>query len=81
VEKVVDRGNGRADTLTHRQREVILAIVNYHLEHDGRSPSLRELQEALGLGSTSTVSAHLWNLEHKGYITSEPFTARSIRLV
>lgn len=81
MEKVVDRGNGRADTLTHRQREVVHAIITYQLEHDGRSPSLRELQKMLGLRSTSTVSAHLWNLEHKGFITSEPFAHRSIRLI
>ena len=74
-------GNGRTDTLTRRQREVILAIVNYQLEHGDRSPSLRELRDALGLGSTSTVFNHLWNLEKKGYLTSEPFTARSVRLV
>jgi len=81
MKKVVDRGNGRANTLTHRQREVVHAIVNYQLEHGGRSPSLRELGDALGLGSTSTVSMHLWNLEQKGFITSEPFAHRSVRLV
>jgi len=81
MEKVVDRGNGRANGLTHRQREVVHAIVDYQIEHGGRSPSLRELRDALGVTSVATVFAHLCNLEKKGYLTSEPFTARSVRLV
>lgn len=71
----------RADDLTRRQREVIHAILEYQLAHEGRSPSLRELRDALGVGSTATVSAHLGNLERKGYISVEPFQARSIRLI
>ena len=73
--------NGRADTLTRRERDVVLAIVDYQIRHFGRSPSLRELRDALGVGSTNTVSKHLYNLEKKGYVTSEPFRARSVRLV
>ena len=74
-------GSGRADTLTRRQREVILAIVAYQIEHEGRSPSLRELRDALGVTSVATVFKHLCNLEKKGYLTSEPFAHRSVRLV
>jgi repressor LexA len=71
----------RDTALTRRQREVIHAIVNYQIEHDGRSPSLRELQEELDLSSTSSVFHHICTLEKAGYITCEPFRARSIRLV
>jgi len=74
-------GNSRADTLTRRQREVILAIIDYQIEHGDRSPSVRELQDALGLGSTNTVFEHLHNLEGKGYLSLEPYTARSVRLL
>jgi SOS-response transcriptional repressor LexA len=73
--------HGKTDALTRRERDVVLAILDYQLEHDGRSPSIRELRDALGLASTNTISEHLCNLEKKGYITCEPFTARSVRLV
>jgi repressor LexA len=74
-------GHGKANLLTSRERDVVLAIVNYQIKHGGRSPSMRELCEALGVSSTATVFKHLCNLQEKGYVTSEPFTARSVRLV
>ena len=73
--------NARTDRLTHRQRDVIHAILDYQIEHEGRSPSLRELRDALDVTSVATVFAHLCNLEKKGFITSEPFAHRSVRLV
>ena len=77
----VQPSNGRADALTRRERDVVLAIVDYQILHFGRSPSVRDLCDALGVESTNTVSKHLYNLEKKGYVTSEPFRARSVRLV
>jgi len=74
-------GDGRADALTRRQREVIHAIVVYQIEHGGRSPSVRNLRGALGLGSTATVAYHLDNLEAKGYIARARFIARTIQLL
>lgn len=77
----VQPSNGRADTLTQRERDVVLAILDYQPANCDRSPSVRDLRDALGVSSTHTISQHLYNLERKGYITSEPFTARSVRLV
>lgn len=47
--------------------EVLRAIKAHRAEHDC-SPTVREIAEAVGLRSTSTVHAHLQTLERLGYI-------------
>ncbi len=47
---------------------------------DGVPPSVREICEATGLKSTSTVHTYLRVLEERGYITRDPKLNRSIRL-
>ena len=47
---------------------------------DGFPPSVREICEATGIRSTSTVHAALTSLEEKGYITREHKNSRSIKL-
>ncbi|MBM2615851.1 transcriptional repressor LexA [Actinoplanes sp. LDG1-06] len=53
--------------LTDRQRQ-ILAVVQEWAQRHGYSPSTRELADALGLASTSTVSRHLRVLEDLGFL-------------
>ncbi len=48
---------------------------------DGITPSVREICEATGLSSTSTVHSHLKSLEELGYITRTTGLNRSIRIV
>lgn len=48
---------------------------------DGITPSVREICEATGLSSTSTVHSHLKSLEELGYITRTSGLNRSIRIV
>lgn len=54
-------------TLTERQRQVLGVIRDWALKY-GHSPSTREIGEALGLASTSSVSRHLRNLEDLGFV-------------
>ena len=53
--------------LTQRQREVYEFVVSYTDSH-GYPPTVREIGEAVGLASPSTVHAHLANLERAGYL-------------
>jgi repressor LexA len=66
--------------LTSRQRE-ILAFVNEHSAQHGYPPTVREIGTAVGLTSSSTVHAHLANLERLGLLRRDPAKPRALNLV
>ncbi|HEX6990188.1 MAG TPA: winged helix-turn-helix transcriptional regulator, partial [Bacillota bacterium] len=53
--------------LTRRQRQ-IYEFIKKQMRSRGYPPSVREIGEAVGLRSSSTVHGHLSRLEEKGYI-------------
>ncbi|HHV43035.1 MAG TPA: helix-turn-helix domain-containing protein [Clostridiaceae bacterium] len=57
--------------LTSRQASILKYIQKVNAER-GYPPSVREIGEAVGLKSSSTVHTHLVNLEKKGYIRRDP---------
>ncbi len=65
--------------LTDRQR-AILEVINEHLETRGYPPSVREICEAVGLKSTSSVHAQLATLEEKGYLKRDPTKPRALEI-
>jgi repressor LexA len=65
--------------LTERQREVYEFVVRYADGH-GYPPTVREIGEAVGLASPSTVHAHLANLERAGYLRRDPTKPRALEL-
>jgi repressor LexA len=65
--------------LTQRQQEVYEFVVAYADEH-GYPPTVREIGEAVGLASPSTVHAHLANLERAGYVRRDPTKPRALEL-
>lgn len=66
--------------LTARQQG-ILNFIREDLQKWGIPPSIREIAEAVGLSSSSTVFLHLRRLEAKGYIRRCHAKSRSIKLV
>jgi repressor LexA len=66
-------------TLTARQREV-LEIIERHMQARGYPPSVREIGEAVGLTSPSTVHAHLAALQKRGYLRRDPTKPRAIEV-
>ncbi|MEE1296033.1 MAG: transcriptional repressor LexA [Bifidobacterium sp.] len=66
--------------LTERQRRIMLAIREA-VARQGFAPSLREIGEAAGLSSTSSVQHQLQALETKGYIRRDPNKGRAIEIV
>jgi repressor LexA len=66
--------------LTQRQREIYELVVSYADRH-GYPPTVREIGEAVGLASPSTVHAHLANLERAGYLRRDPTKPRALELV
>jgi repressor LexA len=66
--------------LTGRQREIWSYLVSYVDDH-GYPPTVREIGEAVGLASPSTVHAHLANLERAGLLRRDPTKPRALELV
>jgi repressor LexA len=66
--------------LTQRQREIYEFVLSY-ADDRGYPPTVREIGEAVGLASPSTVHAHLANLERAGYLRRDPTKPRALELV
>ncbi|HXJ66074.1 MAG TPA: transcriptional repressor LexA [Actinomycetota bacterium] len=63
--------------LTARQRR-ILEFINTATHERGYPPTVREIGEAVGLTSSSSVHSQLENLERKGYLHKDPTKPRAI---
>jgi repressor LexA len=66
--------------LTKRQKEIFEYIRKYAGKH-GYPPTVREIGKAVGLHSSSTVHAHLANLEKIGLLRRDPTKPRAIELL
>ncbi len=65
--------------LTAKRRE-ILHFITAELRKRGYPPSVREIGEAVGLTSSSTVHAHLATLQRHGYLRRDPTKPRAIEV-
>lgn len=68
------------DGLTERQRQ-ILQFIKEEIRSKGYPPSVREIGEAIGLSSSSTVHGHMSRLEEKGFIRRDPTKPRAIEVL
>ena len=66
--------------LTGRQQEIWQFLVDY-VDRLGYPPTVREIGEAVGLASPSTVHAHLANLERAGLLRRDPTKPRALELI
>jgi repressor LexA len=66
-------------SLTARQRE-ILDIIDSSMRERGYPPSVREIGEAVGLTSPSTVHTHLASLQRLGFLRRDPTKPRAIEV-
>ncbi|GAA1732745.1 transcriptional repressor LexA [Isoptericola hypogeus] len=69
-----------ADRLTPRQRRV-LETIRVSVDTRGYPPTMREIGEAVGLASPSSVKHQLTTLERKGYLRRDPNRPRAIEVV
>jgi len=65
--------------LTGRQQEIWDFLVDY-VDRHGYPPTVREIGDAVGLASPSTVHAHLANLERAGLLKRDPTKPRALEL-
>lgn len=66
--------------LTKRQQEIFDFIKSYSAKH-GYPPTVRDIGKAVGLTSSSTVHAHLSNLEKLGILRRDPSKPRAIEML
>ena len=66
--------------LTKRQQEIFDFIKKYSAKY-GYPPTVRDIGKAIGLTSSSTVHAHLSNLEKIGLLRRDPTKPRAIELL
>lgn len=65
--------------MTRRQRAILHAIATY-IDRNGWPPSLRDIQVAAGVSSTSVVAYNLNRLREFGYVERAREISRSIRV-
>src|SRR4051795_9526626 len=78
---VTELPDGPADAtgLTPRQRRV-LEVIRDSVERRGYPPSMREIGEAVGLPSTSSVAHQLATLQRKGYLRRDANRPRAVEV-
>jgi repressor LexA len=79
VEHTFDIEQEEIVELTGRQQEIWTFLVDY-VDRHGYPPTVREIGEAVGLASPSTVHAHLANLERAGLLRRDPTKPRALEL-
>ncbi|HKN93585.1 MAG TPA: transcriptional repressor LexA [Thermoleophilaceae bacterium] len=67
-------------SLTKRQQEIFDFIKSYSRDH-GYPPTVRDIGKAIGLTSSSTVHAHLANLEKQGVLRRDPTKPRAMEIL
>lgn len=68
-----------SEALTPRQREILL-YIEQSMQDRGYPPSVREIGEAVGLNSPSTVHNHLSTLQKMGYLRRDPTKPRALEV-
>jgi repressor LexA len=76
----VQTPSAEEQTLTRRQQEILQFIQEY-LGENGYPPTVRDIGSAVGLTSSSTVHAHLANLEKAGAIRRDPTKPRALEIL
>ncbi|MDE5412871.1 MAG: transcriptional repressor LexA [Bacillaceae bacterium] len=68
-------------TKVSKRQQEILDYIKTEVRKKGYPPSVREIGEAVGLASSSTVHGHLSRLEKKGLIRRDPTKPRAIEVI
>src|SRR5215213_5045157 len=68
------------NNLTKRQQEIFEYVKTYARDH-GYPPTVRDIGRAIGLTSSSTVHAHLANLERLGVLRRDPTKPRAMEVL
>ncbi len=73
----IRKGGGPVETTLTGKRRQILEFIGEQIRDRGYPPSVREIGEAVGLTSSSTVHTHLQVLQRQGYLRRDPTKPRA----
>jgi repressor LexA len=79
IDRSLDAQDSAPSDLSERQR-AILAMIHRHVADHGYPPSVREIGDAVGLKSPSSVHGQLESLETKGYLKRDPTKPRALEM-
>ncbi len=66
----------------HNMRErILLSIIKYMEKYEGRSPTLREIGDDVGIKSLGHITYHIKSLEENNYIQRDAHRSRSIKVL
>jgi repressor LexA len=71
----------KGETMLSNREEQVLQVVRAGVARRGYPPSIREIGDAVGLKSTSSVAYHLKALQEKGYLYRDPGRPRTVELL
>src|SRR3954468_22637094 len=80
IVRTLPDGPAGGDGLTNRQRRV-LEVIRDSVDRRGYPPSMREIGEAVGLTSPSSVAHQLTTLERKAFLRRDPNRPRAIEVI
>lgn len=64
-----------------RMQSNIIEFIKRHVKENGYPPTIREIGDAVGLASSSTVHGHLNRLEKRGFLRRDPERPRAIEVI
>jgi len=70
-----------ADTKLTKRQQQIFEFIKRHTSDKGYPPTVRDIGQAVGLTSSSTVHAHLGNLERAGVLRRDPTKPRAMEVL
>ncbi len=79
IDRPLDAQDSAPSDLSERQ-SAILAMIHQHVADHGYPPSVREIGDAVGLKSPSSVHGQLESLETKGYLKRDPTKPRALEM-
>ena len=70
-----------AENRPSKKQQELLTFIRLFIQKYGYGPSYREVRQALGYRSVSTVAVHIDNLIRKGHLAKRHYSARSLEVV
>lgn len=71
----------KSDNALTKRQSGILGVIRQSIQERGWAPTVKEIGEAVGLSSTSTVHSHLESLQKKGFLRRNPHKPRALELM
>src|SRR5881227_432512 len=79
--RTIAKGTLMADVKLTKRQQQIFDFIKRHTSEKGYPPTVRDIGQAVGLTSSSTVHAHLLNIERAGVLRRDPTKPRAMEVI